>query len=168
MSAYWQKLRDPRWQRRRLEIMCQADFACEVCGATDQTLNVHHKIYRKGREPWAYEDYELACVCENCHETEHAARDELQALLAQMDGSEIDYVVGYAKWVIAHKGWESASPEAEVLLVRNAEQADGLAAGIGLLSGQDPEYDELCKSTVRVSEVLNLEVLARDRRRHRA
>lgn len=71
MSRYSQLLRDPRWQRRRLEIMARANFACEECGDTRTTLNVHHKVYRAGAMPWEYVDAELACLCENCHEEEH-------------------------------------------------------------------------------------------------
>lgn len=46
--------------------MQQADFACEACGKTEVTLNVHHPYYEKGREPWEY--YNLVCLCEQCHQ----------------------------------------------------------------------------------------------------
>lgn len=68
---YSDQLRDPRWQRRRLEIMSRANFACEQCGDTKTTLNVHHKLYRRGALPWEYTDVELVCWCDNCHEREH-------------------------------------------------------------------------------------------------
>lgn len=72
MSQWYRgQLRDPRWQRRRLEIMQRADFCCEECGSKTQTLNVHHKIYRAGAKPWEYVDVELACICEDCHAAEH-------------------------------------------------------------------------------------------------
>ncbi len=71
MSSYSEKLRDPRWQRRRLEIMQLAHFRCEECDAADQTLTVHHRVYRVGAEPWCYPDWELVCLCEQCHRYEH-------------------------------------------------------------------------------------------------
>lgn len=70
-KSYWEKLKDPRWQRKRLEKMQQQDFACEGCYDTEATLHVHHKIYIKGREPWEYDLNQLALLCESCHQEEH-------------------------------------------------------------------------------------------------
>lgn len=70
-QSYVAKLRDPRWQRRRLEVLEKADFQCERCGNAKQTLHVHHLAYRPGAEPWHYSDFELECLCEHCHESEH-------------------------------------------------------------------------------------------------
>lgn len=72
MSAYAQRLRHPRWQRRRLERMQQAGWRCETCGADDRELHVHHLVYAAGREPWEYEDHELRVLCIRCHGVEHA------------------------------------------------------------------------------------------------
>ncbi len=73
MSSYSEKLRDPRWQRRRLEIMQLAHFQCESCAANNRTLNVHHVEYRAGADPWEYGDGDLECLCELCHESKHFA-----------------------------------------------------------------------------------------------
>jgi hypothetical protein len=67
MANYFEKLKDPRWQRRRLEIMQRANFACEMCGDTSETLNVHHGYYSRGLDPWDYDDHSLHCLCEACH-----------------------------------------------------------------------------------------------------
>lgn len=72
--TYSDKLKDPRWQRRRLEIMQRDQFKCRRCGSSTKTLNVHHLQYQRGREPWQYEDNLLVTICEDCHESEHAAR----------------------------------------------------------------------------------------------
>lgn len=72
MTAYSELLRDPRWQRTRLEIMERENFTCQECGAADKTLNVHHTYYAKGRAPWEYELESLHCLCENCHAARHA------------------------------------------------------------------------------------------------
>jgi len=32
---YLDKLRDPRWQRRRLEMLNKWEWTCEVCGDAD-------------------------------------------------------------------------------------------------------------------------------------
>jgi hypothetical protein len=70
-KSYFEKLKDPRWQKKRLEILNAADWRCELCHAEDQTLHVHHKTYLKGREPWEYERDQLVALCEECHESTH-------------------------------------------------------------------------------------------------
>lgn len=67
MKTYAEKLKDPRWQRKRLEIMQRDEFACTHCGDVGSTLNVHHLYYKKGRDPWEYDDEVLITVCESCH-----------------------------------------------------------------------------------------------------
>ena len=88
MSAYWEKLRDPRWQKKRLEVMQAKDFCCEICGDGESILNVHHKAYFKGKEPWEYLNEQLACLCESCHENNHEKIDSLKYLcsLLPLDG----------------------------------------------------------------------------------
>jgi hypothetical protein len=71
VTSYSDLLRDPRWQRKRLEVMQRAGFACELCGDTRTTLNVHHTQYVRGRDPWDYPAAELRCLCEPCHGREH-------------------------------------------------------------------------------------------------
>jgi hypothetical protein len=66
--SYAELLRDPRWQRKRLEVMEAADFTCVECGDKTTTLNVHHTYYEKGRKPWEYDARDLRCLCEPCHE----------------------------------------------------------------------------------------------------
>lgn len=46
MGSYAFKLKDPRWQRKRLEILQRDNFTCQECYATDKELNVHHLIYK--------------------------------------------------------------------------------------------------------------------------
>ena len=67
MSEYWKKLKDPRWQKKRLEVMERDEFTCRTCGSKAETLTVHHINYRKGVEPWGYDAGELVCLCEDCH-----------------------------------------------------------------------------------------------------
>lgn len=72
-NGYAQKLRDPRWQRRRLEIMGRDKFACRMCGDGKSTLNVHHIFYTRGADPWDYPDTALVTTCDACHEELHMA-----------------------------------------------------------------------------------------------
>lgn len=96
---YSDQLRDPRWQRKRLEIMEAADFACENCGGTDKMLAVHHRLYVKGRKAWEYERELLECLCEDCHQEKHRLQHELNALLLM--SADLEQVIGYAKGIYA-------------------------------------------------------------------
>jgi len=63
---YSEKLRDPRWQKKRLEVMNRDSFTCLACGDSKSTLNVHHKYY--SGNPWDAEMDGLETLCEWCHE----------------------------------------------------------------------------------------------------
>lgn len=63
--TYSEKLKDPRWQKRRLEVFNRRGFACECCGSKDQTLHVHHLVY--SGEPWDAPFDNLESLCESCH-----------------------------------------------------------------------------------------------------
>ena len=57
--------KDPRWQKRRLEIMERDGFACMCCGDKESELHVHHKRY-KG-QPWETKDDDMQTLCVKCH-----------------------------------------------------------------------------------------------------
>lgn len=71
MSEFKNKYRDPRWQKRRLEIMQKDGFNCIICKTASETLNVHHRYYVAGRDPWVYPDWALITLCEACHKEQH-------------------------------------------------------------------------------------------------
>lgn len=64
--TYADKLRDPRWQKKRLEIMERDGWKCLACGSSVKTLCVHHLVYRQ--EPWNSPNEELETLCDECHE----------------------------------------------------------------------------------------------------
>ena len=68
--TYADKLKDPRWQVRRAQILALDGNKCQYC-KTDKKLNVHHTYYIKGREPWDYPNNALIVLCLNCHELAH-------------------------------------------------------------------------------------------------
>jgi hypothetical protein len=68
-SAYLEKLRDPRWQKKRLLILERDQFCCRSCSDPDSTLHVHHHYYT-GCDPWDIPDDALITLCEECHEEE--------------------------------------------------------------------------------------------------
>lgn len=64
---YSEKLRDPRWQKRRLRIMERDNWRCQVCFDDESTLHVHH-VWYAGRDPWDGPDEALITLCHECHE----------------------------------------------------------------------------------------------------
>ena len=69
-QEYYQKLKDPRWQIKRLEIMKRDGFMCRLCYDNKSTLNVHHCFYEYGNDPWDYPTESLLTLCEPCHKAE--------------------------------------------------------------------------------------------------
>ena len=70
MRNYSERLKDPRWQKKRLEIMERDKFSCVFCYDSTSTLNVHHRVYFPNLEPWDYPDKLLITLCESCHKKE--------------------------------------------------------------------------------------------------
>jgi hypothetical protein len=68
-KEYRDLLRDPRWQRKRLEVMLRDDFTCVKCGDKTTELQIDHLFYTKGALPWEYPLNALQTLCRNCHET---------------------------------------------------------------------------------------------------
>jgi hypothetical protein len=79
-KSYSDKLKDPRWQKKRLEILQRDNWACVSCGSEDVTLHVHHKVYEKNQEPWDIDSSLLITLCEDCHESETSSMPEYSAL----------------------------------------------------------------------------------------
>lgn len=70
-KSYAELLKDPRWQKKRLEIMQRDNFTCQLCGSKSNVLNVHHKRYIDGKYPWEYSGNILVTLCEDCHKMVH-------------------------------------------------------------------------------------------------
>jgi 5-methylcytosine-specific restriction endonuclease McrA len=98
--TYWEKLKDPRWQRRRLEILQRENFTCEACLGTDTTLHVHHGYYEKGKDPWDYDSATLHCLCEGCHEDTKHELMEIQYRMALLNPIDLHAVLR-AIWQVA-------------------------------------------------------------------
>jgi hypothetical protein len=82
-SAYAQKLLDPRWQKKRLEILQRDEWCCQQCFDNESTLHVHHRRYIYGRDPWDYPDQLLVALCASCHEEEGAMMQEAIPILIE-------------------------------------------------------------------------------------
>lgn len=82
--SYQEKLKDPRWQKKRLEILERDEWNCQICHDSESTLAVHHRRYLPNRDPWDYPDELLVTLCEACHEFEKAERAAAESDLLEM------------------------------------------------------------------------------------
>ena len=144
-KSYYELLRDPRWQRRRLEIMQRDDFECTDCGDKENPLNVHHVRYKRGRKPWEYDDCDLETLCEDCHAEQTRQTGRLNDLL---DPSWTPWAIGYLS------GKLLTANEVEKVTLESLQEV------LGFLEGSDLEPSDF--STI--STLLHLEnnVLRRD------
>lgn len=86
--SYFDELKHPKWQQKRLQIMSRAGFMCEECGSGEKTLHVHHKAYEKGCKPWEYPDSNLICLCDDCHSKTHHLDNEIKVILADLNQTQ--------------------------------------------------------------------------------
>lgn len=80
-TEYYEKLKDPRWQKKRLEIFQRDGFACRNCRCDFEMLAAHHMRYLPNTEPWDYPDCLLVTLCPTCHESERDNRPDIEQFL---------------------------------------------------------------------------------------
>lgn len=69
--TYKEQLLDPRWQKKRLEILNRDEWSCQWCGEKTKTLHIHHFCYRYGKMAWESENDEMITLCNDCHKVTH-------------------------------------------------------------------------------------------------
>lgn len=82
MSTYFEKLQDPRWQKKRLEVFKRDNFTCRDCGNAESTLHVHHCAYCGN--PWEAPLSVLLTLCAECHEFRQVVENEAHVLLGTL------------------------------------------------------------------------------------
>lgn len=78
---YKDKLKKPKWQKKRLEILDRDNFTCTSCKSSENELQVHHLDYLPGIDPWEYPNDMLITLCIYCHNKE-TKRELLESNLA--------------------------------------------------------------------------------------
>ena len=136
---------DPRWQKKRLEILDRDEWTCQRCGARDKTLHVHHFRYHGNAPPWEAPVDELATVCEPCHGelTEQKARLREAVFKYEQKFGPLDRVIAYLQAFVA---WYD---DDGTVLVRSQNAAYGVAQVVGLetfevLAASGPEDSCVC------------------------
>lgn len=106
---YAEKLKNPKWQKKRLEILSRDNFKCAYCGDDTSTLHVHHEIYI-GKNPWDTPDEHLITLCDDCHYVEHLDLTGLERCLLSVlrcrDALKTELVKLTNKVVKKYKGVE--------------------------------------------------------------
>ncbi len=102
---YSEKLKDPRWQRRRLSVFERDNWTCQSCNRTDKTLHVHHLKYVSGLEPWEYDLSLLITYCDLCHNTEHLIGDKIHESLIEIVRSNKLLIKPVAELCILAEKW---------------------------------------------------------------
>ena len=130
-SEYAQKLKDPRWQKKRLEILERDEWNCQICHDNESTLVVHHRKYLPNTDPWDYPDYLLVTLCEDCHESERTERPEFEKYLLDVLRHQffardiLSFTQGFNKLELLHAPevvasvyeWALSSPEIQRELI---------------------------------------------------
>ena len=110
--TYSEKLKDARWQRRRLEVLERESFTCQDCGASDKTpmtqLHVHHCFYERGLDPWQYDDSALMCLCNSCHTERQSKELSIQRILSNFSSSQLSDIHGEILYFICIYGLPTA------------------------------------------------------------
>ena len=112
--TYSEKLKDPRWQKKRLEVLNRDGWKCRCCEETKKTLQVHHRYYVSGRDPWNYPGWCFMTLCDKCHDEYeegfkewHEWEISLDTLFADSDGDVL--LAGEFKYALAKSRITSAS-----------------------------------------------------------
>jgi hypothetical protein len=64
-NAYEEYMQSEEWDIRRRDALARAGYKCELCGANNERLNVHHWDYENlGNET----EEDISVFCECCHQ----------------------------------------------------------------------------------------------------
>ena len=89
-TSYSAKLRDERWQKKRVKILERTKGLCQDCKKEFEKLEVHHCYYMTLCLPWQYPLDSLRALCRDCHEKRAVSEMRLNALLARVGRQKID------------------------------------------------------------------------------
>lgn len=94
-STFFAKYKDPRWQKKRLEIMERDGFKCTCCHSDEKTLNVHHRWYEKDKDPWDYPNTCYDTLCEDCHDLVKKVKVQINKSINSIHPSAFSIIDGF-------------------------------------------------------------------------
>lgn len=135
--TYAEKLKDPRWQKMRLEVLQRDGWECQNCTSTTTTLHVHHRYYERGADPWAYPLDALVTLCAKCHEEEGQIRPEVEQHVLRILRGRLFWLdlMGFADTLT------EMPPEAVLALARGSTRGDWYMDAEGWMRGKREEFE---------------------------
>lgn len=152
--TYWELLRHPNWQKKRLEILKRDEFICRNCGATEKPLHVHHAYYEKGKAPWEYPADSLRTLCEDCHAVTSDVLKSITKQIGSLPGSSyLMQVYGYTSALEALFNLDV------VITVLSSDMLCGIANCIGV----NPSRVEAALIDRQIDGAKLVDIMAEDR-----
>jgi hypothetical protein len=149
VTEYQKKLLDPRWQKRRLEILKRDGWKCVNCGETEKSLHVHHKKYLAGYEPWDTPKKYLETLCGDCHKSAWETRAYFQTIVLDLvKPCDQRQVAGYIEGLLLADACPCTAVE-----VRDYEHAEGIGAAYGLTAEEVIQMMPCTDHTVTVEQL---------------
>lgn len=90
-QTYAEKLKDQRWEDKRIHILRRDGNCCKLCGSCEN-LHVHHILYEEDTDPWDYDENYLLTVCEFCHNRIHSQLQQNSYLKERLRTIEDDLI----------------------------------------------------------------------------
>jgi len=87
--TYAEKLKDVRWQQKRLKIFERDNWTCRYCQLSDgglhgESLHAHHLVYKWNFDPWDYHNDYIITLCSKCHENEEYDKKFFKEMIEKM------------------------------------------------------------------------------------
>jgi hypothetical protein len=132
-KSYSELLLDPRWQKKRLEVLERAGWACNDCSDAETTLHVHHVYYTKGKKPWEYPDSALIALCATCHERVTRYTDQIIKEIGRAPSSVVmsAVILGVVR-VLTHSMIKGDQASDDTLPIEGSDIMLGYAIAMGL------------------------------------
>ena len=115
---YKKLLLNPKWQKKRLEILQRDNFSCVVCGNgidTDTQVHVHHLSYGKGCMPWEYDNSNFVTLCEQCHSDVHNNKLKLCAPKNKKPKTDNKTRYVFYRNLLSDPKWDMLTPNQKIV-----------------------------------------------------
>ena len=89
-QSYSDKLKSPKWQKKRLNILNRDNFTCQLCGDTETELHVNHLKYTG--EPYDAPNEDLETLCKHCHLIHHSVKEKISNVIKIVYDDYVDVV----------------------------------------------------------------------------
>lgn len=93
-SNYRDKLLDGRWEDFRKSYLRRNGSFCRGCRRGDMPIQIHHLVYDPSREPWEYNDNEVAALCRECHAKWHKLMNSFRLVCSGMELMDLQMLIG--------------------------------------------------------------------------